>query len=737
MIRRWLKSRQDLPFLAILVGLWALFFWRYIAPQAHRVVFPDGDFTQQFFIFRDIAFRQLAAGHLPLWTDCFFGGYPFHADPQSQLFYPPVWMSFGLLRLLGYGHFPLMALTLEAISHYLASSIFAFWFLKEETGSRKGALLGSIVLAYGGYLTGYPPLQTGILETVTWLPLALLALQRLAAGRSLRAGAAAVGALSIAFLAGHPQTFLFSAYLSLAYFVFRARETGWRWQRIIATAATIFVLAGSVSAVQLLPQAQFLALSTRAGLPFDQLSAGLPVGDIAQLFVTQLVSRWQPLYIGIAGLVLAVLALALYANAKVIFWLGAALVGLLLSFGGNAAGYPLAYWLIPGYRLFRGQERAAVIFAMAAATLVGLGAAAVWSSANPRKQEIVTTTLRWLRNLTPFAIVLLIASIFLAQSGLGDWGHLPPRFGLLLLGLVLTILALAAQRAQLQWHAALLIGVVTLELFSANARTNATSPFETYGHLPLLDPIQVDAATGRWFRVQDDARMQGHWACGYGLREWGGISPIRLQSWANFEEQAPELVRWSLLGIDYLITWKEDLNTREGAHVPAEVVFAGAAPLGEAQVFRLDSNPKRAWLVSDISVVDSQAALWEAVREPGFDARRQSVLLDPLAGELNQASGTVEVVTDRPGYLELRGELDTPVLLVVSEAWYPGWYVVDDAGRKPTVMINGFAQGARVDDLQQVQVVYQPPLLQWGAIISMIGLIVVVGLAFSRRQLPE
>ncbi|MEK7327393.1 MAG: hypothetical protein AAB217_19275, partial [Chloroflexota bacterium] len=175
-----------------LVALWLLFFWRYLVGE---VMFPNGDFTYQFFVFRDVAYRALAAGHLPLWSDCFFAGYPFHADPQSQLFYPPIWISFGLLKLMGWGNFPLFALTLETVFHYLLTSIFTFYFLRAEidspspdegfrqergSGGEAAALLGAITLTYGGYLTGYPPLQTALLETVTWLPLILLTLRRLA-----------------------------------------------------------------------------------------------------------------------------------------------------------------------------------------------------------------------------------------------------------------------------------------------------------------------------------------------------------------------------------------------------------------------------------------------------------------------------------------------------------------------------------------------------------------------------
>ena len=64
-LSRWLRNSAA-AHSAILAGLWALFFWRYFAAPPNQVVFPDGDFTQQFFVFRSLAFRELAAGRLPL-----------------------------------------------------------------------------------------------------------------------------------------------------------------------------------------------------------------------------------------------------------------------------------------------------------------------------------------------------------------------------------------------------------------------------------------------------------------------------------------------------------------------------------------------------------------------------------------------------------------------------------------------------------------------------------------------
>ncbi len=735
-VYHWVRTRPIAAHMLILFSLWVIFFWRYFVSAPNGVVFPDGDFTQQFFIFRTVAFRQFASGHFPLWANCFFGGYPLHADPQSQLFYPPVWINFGALRFLGFSEFPLMALTAETISHYLAISIFAYFFLREECGSHIGALVGAVVLAYGGYLTGYPPLQTGNIETTTWMPLLLLALRRFTLTRSGRAAAAAVSVYVLAFLAGHPQTFLLVTYLSVGYFLFRARSAGRAWGWILRWLLIIFALVALVVGAQLLPQMQFLSLSTRTSLPFEQLAHGFSPQDIVQLVLTKLGSSdlWHPLYVGVLALTLAIVALPLRRDATTRFWLATGLIALLVSFGSNMALYQLAYWLLPLFRLFRGQERNAVLIAMAAATLVSLAVAALTESLRQEQLRTLRATQRWLRNLTPAAMVLLILAILLAQYNPDLWGHLPPRFGLLVIGLLLAIVALATHSTR-RWFPTALATVVALELFSANMSTNAVTPFEPYPDLNIIKAMQSDAASARWFRVQDDARMQGHWACAYGLQEWGGISPIRLQTWMDFDSYAPERARFELLGIDYLVSWKMDLVTREGIPLKAETLYYGLAPSGEAKAYRLSQSAQRAWVPEQVQLAPSKQMLWELMATEGFDAR-QTVLLLPPAQEMDSSGGHVTLLSERPGRIELQVQNEQTALLVVSEAWYPGWVATTPAGRAPTELVSGYLQGVRLQQRgpQRVLLEYQPGTLRWGLAASVIGILLTFALCFWKRE---
>ncbi len=216
---------RDLAALALIAALVLLFFWRIITPQVQdRAVFPPGDFTDQFWAFRMYEARALAAGRLPLWSENYNSGHPFLADVQSAIFYP-VGLAFtlGVVALHG-ADFTLFDLQVEAIFHLILAGAFTYLLARRLIRSRLAALVSAVTFTFGGYLTSYPPQQLAILETATWLPLALLFLDLAvaAAERGVAYYVAAGLVLGIAALAGHPQTFLFVVYASALFFFWRA-----------------------------------------------------------------------------------------------------------------------------------------------------------------------------------------------------------------------------------------------------------------------------------------------------------------------------------------------------------------------------------------------------------------------------------------------------------------------------------------------------------------------------------
>jgi len=319
-----------------------------------------------------------------------------------------------------------------------------------------------------------------------------------------------------------------------------------------------------------------------------------------------------------------------------------------------------------------------------------------------------------------------------------------PRAGLAIGALVVAGVVLLAQ----QYFAmspsvagGMLIAVAALNLLMARTASNTVPDFEAYPYNPILDPIRADETP--FFRVQDDARMQGHFACGYGLKEWAGISPIRPAAWEVFEQQAPESLRWKLIAMKYLITWRNGAITPQGDLPPAEKVAEGEAPGGETKVYRMFEIPKRAWLVTSYQSTAEASVIFDQLKAPGFDPFVQAVLrATPNAPAISASTppfeNNVTVVEDWPGHLTLEVGTADPALLLVSEAYYPGWVARVNGQATDVYEADGLVQALQVPAGEStVTLDFQPWLLTVGAVGSLLTLLVCVAVLTARRPSPQ
>jgi hypothetical protein len=722
---RWRQRIFTAAPYGVLAVLWLLFFWRFLTPQpADRLTYPPGDFSETFGVFRNLAYRSLLDGRLPLWTDCLYSGYPLHADPQAQVFYPPAWAGYGLLALQGWGHFPLDALVAEILAHYLLISITTFLFLRSLSLRPAAALLGATVFTYGGYLTGYPPLQYGILAVAAWLPLALLCAGRLAQTRRPRHAVWLALTMAMAYLAGHPATFLYLLLLVLAYLAFRAVAAGWQLTSLARAGALISALLVLVTAVQLLPTLQFVANSTRAAIPFALASGGFPFADLVQFFLTGFVSYWHPLYVGLLPLALVFAAFGL-RRREVLFWAGAGLVGLLLSFGTRAVVFDVAYWSIPGVGLFRGQERWALWVSFSLAVLAAHGAQSLWAPLGRSARTKVWRGAQWLAIAAIAAIVLLVPVTYLARLGYdpSDWGQLPDRLGLMAAALGMASLALvlrAGAARQRKLIPALWLGIIVIDLFAANRPLNVVPVYEAYPHNPLLEAVLHEPG---FFRVQDDFQLAGHSGCAYGYAAIEGVTPYRMAAYQRFLEQAPERLRWELLGVKYVVTWRAQLRDDAGQPVDSEVVAAGNVPDARGNVtsvHRLPVTPRRAVLVYATVVDTAEAALAHLAASEA--SAWQSVVV-PRPAAAAPGEGQVTVARDTPGWIELTTTSSAPAVLVVSQAHALGWRAHIDGRPAPLLQAYGALLGIEIPAGQhEVVLYYRPASLIVGSLLTMLGL---------------
>ncbi|MFN2165165.1 MAG: hypothetical protein ACK2U9_02765, partial [Anaerolineae bacterium] len=482
-------------------------------------------------------------GQLPLWNPYIYSGHPFLADIQSAVFYPLSLLTMLLTAVTGFSY---RALEIEAIGHIFLAALFTYLLARRWTRSRAGGLAAAIAFAFSGFLTSYPSLQLAILETYVWLPLILLLLdvagERLetssgAPWAALRWAVAAGLALGVALLAGHPQSALLVAYGSLAFGLFRfwpraaeapsrrddsgaspRSERGlksWRWPLVLLA---VFGLVGTaLAAIQLLPSWELVRLSTRATLSFDEAGSGFTPYDLLQPLFPALGGNVPALYFGVLPLGLAILALITVrrdpaeppsARRSIAFLGWAVLLAILISFGKHGAAYSIPYLLAPGWRLFRGQERAAVWAVLAVALLSGYGMA--WLSRRwavmrseatgeplgetpqvpPRRRAEGPDGVLALAYAVGAACSLLLALVFFVgyQSGHDNlWGFTSAAMTMALF-LLVSFLAIRSRQP------ALVLAVLVLDLFTYHPRLHAVAagrvdltPYRSLLEAPLQD----------------------------------------------------------------------------------------------------------------------------------------------------------------------------------------------------------------------------------------------------------
>ncbi|MCC6458449.1 MAG: YfhO family protein [Caldilineaceae bacterium] len=658
--------------------------------------FPDGDFTHHFFPFSLYQHQALAAGHLAVWNPYTYGGHPFLADVQAAVYYPVSNLILLLSLPVTDAAARLYWLQVEAVVHTALAGCFAYLWARDLTGSRWSGLVGGVAFALSGYVTGYAPLQLAVLRTAVWLPLLWWCLGRgWQRPHQWRWWLGSIGAVSAAFLAGHSQSFLFLGYATAAWVLCLVLANRSLRRAAVVGVSGVVVAAVGLTAAQWLPSLEFVRLSVRANVDYAFVSGGLPIQDLWQMLLPGVLTQYSPLYIGIVGLVLGMVAVyiaiagsdgqrtedstnLLSRRTGIFFCLGLVVFAWLAALGGNGPLYPLLYRVAPGWAWFRGQERAAYL------VVVGLSGLAAYGMA-----LLPSLPTRGRRRAGLLAGAVVVATVYAfgllwqlpGRTAVDHGGYLLTAGMTLLLGLAAALLvALPGWTAR---RGAWMVALVVVNLVWVNAGTNqvAGTPADRVRVAPevsaLIEAVaeRSGAANGLPGRVYNEFRAYEDYGMRAQVEDVWGSSPLRVARYAALFENFPLDRMWRLLGVEHVLTWRREL-------------FGPSTLLGEfpqttdtTYLHRLpDANP-RAWLVPNVVVVEDEAA-WAHLADHQFDLG-QTGLLGPesgWAGDLIDApanSATVTLARRAADAYQVHVTSEQGGLLVVSETWLPGWEVVE------------------------------------------------------------
>ncbi len=731
---------------ALLLALVALFFWRLYAPNpADRVAFPIGDFTDQYFPLRHFVAASLAQGQFPFWNPFLFGGQPGLADPQAAVLYPPALLN----ALLWGANFSLLALELEAVAHIALAAVGSFLFVR--VALRLGtlpALVGAIVFAFGGFLTGFPLEQITILESTAWLPWLLLGIHgasgRAAPARRLLWGALAAVTLALALLAGHPQSALYLLYLSLAYSVFRLLagrgEGRARWLLL-----ALFPLGIGLAAAQLVPTLRFIADSSRQALDYNFVRGGLSWEELTLLFLPKVVGS-TPLYVGIATLLLAPLGLLSDGQrGEKRFWGGSALFSLLLAFGGNSFLFDLLYLGLPGFEQVRSQERVLLLWGWSLALLAAWGMATLLAaSRDGAARALVRRYTRWIARflpilLLPWLALWVIRALSISQITLKlevlDAFFTRYSFFLLLVVLGWALLH-AAGRAPRRAVGALLLALLVWDLFTINRAPHLGPPVTE----ALAPRTEVVEALGAW-QAEAPARVevvgQPLPRSNDGMR-WGfpllsGNEPLRLDFVERFGARAQPWNRLQAFGAQYIVA---DRPLNEDDASAYELLAASDSPV-PSYLIRVRPPMPYAWLVGQSESFASADAIYENLANTFRDLHSVALLEAPLALSGDTFPPGEQVTVERRGpaaRLRVQNPAARPTLLLIAEPATAGWQATLDGAPVPWLRANGVNVSVPIPPGEHVVTLrYVAPGWALGRAISAASVLALLGLLLGSR----
>ncbi len=667
----------------------------------------------------------LRAGVLRWWAGEVGAGFPLHAEGQGGLLYLPNWLTAWLTT-------PGLAVSWSVALHAGLAMGGVYALLRRLDCGRLPAVIGGWVYGLGGMLAARDVLLP-FYQGLCWLPWLTVGLElglRRRTGGWVLAGVA----LAMQLLASHAHPPLLSGLLAPVYVLARwpalapERQSG---GRVVLGLAAVFLIGGGLAAPQVLPLLELAGGSVRSGGLTAAERSAMPIEpwqlytlvaptlhgtpymvdlSLRDRYHLVIQADWC-LYLGIAPLLLALLAPWLGRRRE--RWL---FVGLLLAAALLAAGDRLPFygWLarLPGWSSVRAPSRLSGLMALAAAVLCGLTVDDLARDGIPQHRR------------RPLAVVLAAAA---ATAGLAVLMPLPTEPAhrawfapaldrAVLLGLLAP--AAVALRAKLSpgvWLAALAVLVLGDLGTGLRAYQSVTDP-EHYAPPPEAARV---AASGRRVlaRTADGGPLSANRSLLY-----PGVDNVALYS----PLKSPQLRR-----IEDLIT----------AGWPAARTWLTLLRVGYASARQLrvqDDQPNAlveatgsepapyAWLTATAVAVPGPAAALDKVSSatwrPFAETVRESG--DPVSGGTGRI-GRVVVGRHR---VEVRVTNIDRTVLVLSQAAWPGWRVLRDSAWRPAERLDALLLGAVLEPGDGwVRLVYQPAALRLGLFVSLLTLTALMG----------
>lgn len=724
--------------------------WKYHKPEGFER--PDNNsvfdflssFNADYLMYR----KALDAGEWPLWNHLEYTGMPLAANYQSSVFYfPRLYFAF-------FEHY-------LAINLYILTKVFLCGMTAYLCGRGVGLSIPmSRLLSVGWMLGGYNihwyyyPLP----DVAAWLPLVFLGAEWILEGRRRNGFIMLTVGATFLLIAGHPETAFSMGFGLGLYFLLRLAlkgQFGKPFVQPIGIALGAWLLAVAVCAVQLIPFGEYV-LNSHTFL-------GRQEGGLAEQYFrwAAVVAFWVPRFFG--------------AYADGTFWgwppdeSRSAILNLYrpnsnyvsLVYPGVVMWVGVAMLALPGPKSKTMRHR-----------LVAVGVVAVVELLLATKSPVVS----FVNGLPPFnamwtvyhvAFVAFALTVF-GAIGLDHWfararsykslAYAVPVFALaaIVIAVVFTVnrativenevtsyivarivvfalfaaVGMAILAGSIEWRRPRLfqnafVLLLTCDLLVMAWGVNYTAPRERlFPETPFIEKLKDHTAGRRVGLVQSE--LSPGIAQVFDVEQlWGhdGIIPHRIMAYifkltpCAWDKMEP------LCAVQHYL-FKDDL-------IPALANDPNLALVDQADGYAIYDNLRampRAYLVGGLEVVDSEAAIIGRMCEPSFDPLAAAVTEQPPDTPYNGApgrpEGRAEVVHRAIHSVDIEVDAARESILVLSDAYYPGWKARIDGERAEVFPVYYAFRGVIVPEgPHTVTYRYEPASFRIGLAVSTITLL--------------
>lgn len=739
------RSRDGVA--AALLALFVLGFWllRFGLAEGSTPA-QSHDLHAYYYPLYAVSFGRLARGELPVWDPYQMTGLPWLATLQAGLFYPPH-LLYALLPTP-------TALAASHALHLLLMALFTAAFVRRAGLSRAASALAALVFTLRGPAQSWL-LFPSLLEAAAWLPLGALAVLQLALpaeGGGRRAVALLGLATAASVLAGYPQATVVCAYTwgaLLVVLLLCSRPPGRAGLAALGGFAAALALGALVSAVQLLPTLELSAEATRPTEPLTRAQAiGFGPGGRA---LWRQIAGDRSISPGVVAVCLApavFLARRRRALANAALLLGLASAALAV---GTGTAWTDVYTAIPVLGWFPNPRRLLLVTTFCAAVVAAVGCDALLRQRSRLLAGVVFTSalamaLAVARYGRPFAWLLPLGVA--AVAGATGLGRVP--------------------KAALAAGLLLIAGVDGLVAAPTPGRLPYTDAAEASyrGYLPFLRALAERSGASRatWLLTEPSQVLKR--APDYGVRWVEGYEPLNLRRQADYFG----FLRQGRLASEPRFFWAGAvLRELPPARLPevasrrrlldlaatrfflAPGIAADFEPLRDfaasAGLLRRDSPDPKIALLENPHALPRAWVVYRVERAPPVEillGRLSRGDFDPLEvafveGDLERAASAqpghaARITRDEATRVEVEAELAAPGLVVLADAYAPGWRAELDGEPAPILATNHLFRGVRAPaGSHRIRFDYEPPGLRAGAVASAGGVALLLALAWPRR----